>query len=114
MEPLPFGASHWDYLPVEIKENILDLAARSLHRERMKPVFLSIQGHALWRDSCSFKKFFSQRRRSVTGFFSPELSMPRHHAICEGFNFERDYLEEKRLMLIFPLTTDSKTCMAFL
>ena len=59
MEPLPFGQSHWDYLPVEIQEHILDLAAKSLHHEHMRAVCRSIQEHAHWRDSCLFKKTFS-------------------------------------------------------
>ena len=92
MEPLPLGQSHCDYLPVEIQEHSLDLAARSLHRDRMKRVCSAIQGHAHWRDSCLFKKFFSQRCEKCCRIISPELSMPRHRAICEGFNFERDYL----------------------
>ena len=92
MEPLPFGQSHWDYLPVEIQEHILDLAARSLHRDRMKLVCRSIQEHAHWRDDCLFKKTFSQRCEECWKIFSPELSMPRHRAICKGYNVERDYL----------------------
>ena len=49
MEPLPFGQSHWDYLPVEIQEHILDLVAKRLHSDRMKLVCRSIQEHAHWR-----------------------------------------------------------------
>ena len=39
-----------------------------------------------------FKKTFSQRCEKCCRIFSPEQSMPRHRAICEGFNYERDYL----------------------
>ena len=51
MEPLPFGQSHWDYLPVEIQEHILDLAAKSLHREHMRAVCRSIQENVYWLES---------------------------------------------------------------
>ena len=40
---LPFGESHWDYLPDLIQDYIKDLAARSLHRDRMKHVCQSIK-----------------------------------------------------------------------
>ena len=59
MDLLPFEQSYWDYLPDLVQGHILDLAARSLHRDRMKHVCSAIQRHAHWRGSCSFKKFFS-------------------------------------------------------
>ena len=45
-EPLPFGESRWDYLLDLVQSYIQDLAARSLHRERMKQVcrFLTLHG----------------------------------------------------------------------
>ena len=92
MEPLPFGGSHWDYLPDLVQDHILDLSARSLHRDSMKHVCLSIQRHARWQESGQYKKFFSQRCEKCYRIFLSELSMPRHRAICEGFNFKRDYL----------------------
>ena len=55
MEPLPFGQSHWDYLPVKIQEHILDRAAKWLHRERMAYVCRSIQEHVACMDSNVFK-----------------------------------------------------------
>ena len=39
---LPFGESYWDYLPSLVRERILDLAARQLHRQRMARVCLSL------------------------------------------------------------------------
>ena len=92
MEPLPFGQSHWDYLPVEIQDPILYLAARSLHRDRMNLVCRSIKEHMHWQNSCFFKKTFSQRCKKCWKLFSPTLSMPRHRAICKGPNVEKDYL----------------------
>ena len=65
MEPQPFGQSHWDYLPDLVQDHILDLAARSLHRDRMKHVCLSIQRHARWR-GC-----FHNAAKSVTSSFHP-------------------------------------------
>ena len=91
MEPLPFGQSHWDYLPVEIQEHILDLSARNLHRDRMKPVCRSIKEHAHWRDACLFKKTFSQRCEKCQKLFSPALSMTRHRAICEGQQILKEF-----------------------
>ena len=35
---LPFGESHWDYLPDMIQDYIQDLAAKSVHRDKMKQV----------------------------------------------------------------------------
>ena len=43
--PLPFGDSHWDYLPDMIQDYIQDLATRSLHRDRMKQVCRSLTLH---------------------------------------------------------------------
>ena len=90
MEPLPFGQSHWDYLPVEIQEHILDLAARSLHRNRISPVFLAIHNHVYWLGSRLCKKLFSQRCPKCYKQFLPELCMPRHRAICEGVNIQKE------------------------
>ena len=39
---LPFGMSCWDYLPSLVRERILDLAARQLHRQRMARVCCSL------------------------------------------------------------------------
>ena len=91
MEPLPFLQSHWDYLPVEIQEHILDLAARSIHRGGMKRVCSAIQNYAHWRDSCLTKKTFSQRCEKCYKIFSPELSMPRHRGLCEGPQILKDF-----------------------
>ena len=93
MEPLSFGQSHWDYLPVEIQEHILDLAARSIHRDRMKRVCSAIQNYAHWRDSCLFKNTFSQRWEKCYKIFSPELSMPRHRGLCEGPQILKEFAE---------------------
>ena len=40
---LPFGESHWDYLPDLVQKYIEDLAGRSLHCDRMKRVCKSIK-----------------------------------------------------------------------
>ena len=93
MKPLPLGQSHWDYLPVEIQEHILDLDAKSLHRENMRAVCRSIQEHAHWRDSCFFKKTFSQRCEKCQKIFSPELCMQRHRAICEGLQIIKEFMQ---------------------
>ena len=45
---LPFGESHWDYLPDLVQNYIEDLAARSLHRDRMKHVCQSIKLYKQW------------------------------------------------------------------
>ena len=47
---LPFGESHWDYIPDLVQNYIQDLAARSLHREQMKRVCQSIELYKKWRD----------------------------------------------------------------
>ena len=91
MEPLPFRASHWDYLPVEIQEHILDLAAKSLHRSRMWHVCISIQRHVQWLDGRFCKKIFSQRCMKCYKLFSPELSLSRHRAICEGIQTRKEF-----------------------
>ena len=48
-EKLPFGESHWDYLPDLLENYIQDLAARSLHRNRMGHVCRSIKLYEQWR-----------------------------------------------------------------
>ena len=93
MEPLPFLQSHWDYLPVKIQELILDLAAKKLHRNRMVLVCLSIKEHMHWKNDCFFKKTFSQRCEKCQRIFSPELSMSRHHAICEGQQIIKEFMQ---------------------
>ena len=93
MEPLPFGQSHWDYLAVEIQERILDLAAKNLHHVRMLLVCRSIKEHMHWKNDCLFKKTFSQRCEKCQKIFSPELSMPRHRAICEGQQIYKEFMQ---------------------
>ena len=50
-EKLPFGGSHWDYLPdLHVVQNyIQDLAARSLHCDRMEHVCQSIKHLSICR-----------------------------------------------------------------
>ena len=93
MEPLPFLQSHWDYLPVEIQELILDLAAKKLHRNRMVLVCRSIKEHMHWKNDYLFKKTFSQRCEKCQKIFSPELSMSRHRAICEGPQIIKEFMQ---------------------
>ena len=93
MEPLPFGQSHWDYLPVEIQEHILDLAAKRLHREHMRAVCRSIQEHVHWHISCLLKKTFFNRCEKCQKIFSSELSMPRHRGLCEGPQKIKEFME---------------------
>ena len=45
---LSFGESHWDYIPDLVQNFIEDLAARSLHRDRMKRVCQSIKLYKQW------------------------------------------------------------------
>ena len=106
MEPLPFGQSHWDYLPVEIQEHILDLSARSLHRDRMRLVCRSIQEHAHWRNDCSFKKTFSQRCERCQKIFSPAQSMTRHRAICEGQQILKEFGKMLEAAVLGQLSLD--------
>ena len=47
-EKLPFGESHWDYLPDLVHNYIQDLAARSFYRERMGHVCQSIKLYEQW------------------------------------------------------------------
>ena len=44
---LPFGESHWDYLPDLVKNYIEDLAAKAVHRDRMNCVCKCIKLHKL-------------------------------------------------------------------
>ena len=48
-EKLPFGESHWDYLTDLVQNYIQDLAAMSLHRDRMRHVCQSIKLYEKWR-----------------------------------------------------------------
>ena len=47
---LAFEESYWDYLPDLIQDYIEDLAARSLHRDRMQRICKSIKLHKQWCD----------------------------------------------------------------
>ena len=58
---LPFGESHWDYLPDLVQNYIEDLAASAVHRERMKAVCKSIHLYKEWRyQQNSQKNFYIQ------------------------------------------------------
>ena len=59
-EKLPFGESHWNYLPDLVQNYIQDLAARSLHRQRMKHVCQSIKlyGQRRSRIELDFEEMF--------------------------------------------------------
>ena len=46
---LPFGEPHWYYLSDLVENYIEDLAARAVHRERMKVVCKSIHLYGEWR-----------------------------------------------------------------
>ena len=67
-EKLPFGESHWDYLPDLVQNYIQDLAARSLHRQRMKRVCRSIKLYGKWRSRIvlDFEVMFYFYRKKVT------------------------------------------------
>ena len=60
-EKLPFGEFHWDYLPDLVQNYIQDLAARSLHRERMGYVCQSIKLYEQWCSKTRPTKIFSRR-----------------------------------------------------
>ena len=107
-EKLPFGESHWDYLPDLVQNYIQDLAARSLHRDRMGHVCQSIKFYQQWRfqrwptewspnqEIFSLRDFGKGKRLffiesainvQLKGF-SPEIVLSKHRSICRGLVFE--------------------------
>ena len=46
-----------------------------------------------WKNDCLCKKTFSQRCEKCQKIFSPELSMPRHRAICEGPQIIKEFMQ---------------------
>ena len=94
---LPFGESHWDYLPDLVQNYIKDLAARAVHRERMKAVCKSIHLYNEWRSQqnslmkmCQeisiFSPLFIESQVCPKCFknFSPEIVLSKHLLICRG------------------------------
>ena len=80
---LPFGQSHWDYLPDLIQDYILDMVAKALHKERMKDVCYQIKEHYHWKHFCFFPSSFLQQCWSCGEDISPEFDMGRHVGLCD-------------------------------
>ena len=104
---LPFGESHWDYLPDLVQNYIEDLASKSLHRDRMKRVCKSIKLHKQWcnqqiwvmevvffyyLDLSLFSPYFieSQKCNKCLKTFSPEIDLSKH--VCREPNIN-DFVE---------------------
>ena len=119
---LPFGESHWDYLPVIAQNYIEDLAARAVHRERMKAVCQSIHLYGKWRSQQYFMReaflthyeqiiiylndlaiangntpiyIESQVCNKCLKCFSPEIVLSKHLSICRGLGSGFEDLEEE-------------------
>ena len=105
---LAFGESYWDYLPNLVQNYIEDLAARSLHRDRMQRICKSFKLHKQWRDQqiwlleILFYSYFDISRFSPSFIkspvcnkcfkkFSPEIVLSKHLSICNGSEDEIDY-----------------------
>ena len=113
---LPFGESHWDYLPDLIQNYIEDLAAIAIHRERMKTVCKSIHLYGEWcYQNQSIMEMFLDYYPEIYRFhpsviesqicpecfkiFSHEIVLSKHLSICRGLDemseeesfFEDDY-----------------------
>ena len=93
---LSFGKSYWDYLPVLIKNYIEDLAAKAVHRDRMKQVCKSIELHKQWCNQqiwvveVAYLSYFelslfspifikSQECNKCFETFSPEIDLSKHY-----------------------------------
>ena len=96
---LPFGESHWDYLPDLVQNYIVDLESRAVHRERMKAVCKSIHQYGQWcyQPQSILEMFFddypeiyrlntsvlkSQVCPECFKLFSPEIVLSKHLSIC--------------------------------
>ena len=105
---LAFGESHWDYLPDLIQNYIEDLAARAVHRDRMKAVCKSIHLYGEWcyQHQSILEMFFdyypeiyrfkpsdieSQLCPQCFNNFSGEIVLSKHLSICNGSGEEMDY-----------------------
>ena len=103
---LPFGESHWDYLPDLIQDYIEDLAARAVHRGQMKAVCKSIQlyGARCYQNQTVMELFLdyypetslvikSQICPQCFKIFSPEIDLSKHLSVCTGLEEESDFYE---------------------
>ena len=107
---LPFGESHWDYLPDLIQNYIMDLAARAVHCDRMQAVCKSIHLHAEWcyQHQTFLEMLFDYYTESyrlnpstITSqvcpvcykIFSPEILLSKHFSVCRGI----EYLEQQEM-----------------
>ena len=104
-EQLPFGQSYWDYLPGMIQDYILDLAekshqrdlaAKALHKARMKDVCFQIKAHYHWKHFLCFLPSFERRQCIDCGeTISPEFDMRRHKGLCKLKYWRDDDDEEE-------------------
>ena len=102
---LPFGESHWDYIPDLVQNYIQDLAARSLHREQVKHVCQSIELYKQWHvkqrwlteelflspyQAIRLSPLFIESQVCNKCFkgFLPEIVLSKHLSICRGPGFE--------------------------
>ena len=93
---LPFGESHWDYLPGVVKNYIEDLASKAVHLDRIKQVCKSIELHKqwcnqqIWALDVNFLTYFdltlfspnfieSQECNKCFETFSPEVDLSKHY-----------------------------------
>ena len=88
IDQLPFGQSYWDYLPDMIQDYTLDLAAdmaaKSLHQDRMKKLCISIREHYDWDNLISFPYDLpGQECLLCKETLSPECDMRRHRGLCK-------------------------------
>ena len=91
---LPFGESHWDYLPDLVQNYIKDLAAIAVHRDRMKAVCKSINLYNEWRyqqisqEISIFSPLFIESQVCPNCFknFSPEIVLSKHISVCRDLH----------------------------
>ena len=105
---MTFTESHWDYLPDLVQNYIEDLAARAVHRERMKAVCRSINLYNEWRSQQNsllemyqeisiLSPLFidSQICPKCFKIFSPEIVLSKHLSICRGLYQSFECLEDE-------------------
>ena len=109
---LAFGESHWEYLPDLIQNYMEDLAARAVHRERIKAVCKSIHLYDEWRSQQNsllemsfdyyqeisrFSPLFIESQVCPECFnnFLPEIVLSKHLPICRGLLQSFEGLEKE-------------------
>ena len=108
---LPFGESHWDYLPDLLQNYIEYLAARAAHQDRMRAVCKSIHLYGAWcyQNQTPMEMLLecypetslvitSQVCPECFKIFSPEIDLSKHLSACRG-----DEFFEKKEMAYFSI-----------